>query len=205
MTENNTPLTAEQVLHDVGYDGFVRALFNRSGDPSKDLAHAVLGIVTEIYELRTATDRVNQVEEAGDLMFYRQALQQVVEDCEGRPSEEQILAHDRDGLALLEAQTGSSSDYVDHLCNILQDHAKRWVGYGKAPESLAGVLVVGAVAHHLTMRDHTLEREGEEVQLVNAKKLLKRYAGTTFNADKAINRDLAAERTVLEDAVRQPV
>lgn len=201
MIENKNPLTAEQVLEDIGYEGFVRALFNRSGDPSKDLAHAVLGIVTEIHELRKAVDRVNQIEEGGDLWFYLVALQQVIQDCDVPATEGQMVAADAAGQALREAQVGSSSAYVDHLCIILQDHAKRWVGYGKRPADLIEVLVVASVAVYLTLRDHDLELDASYLELVNVKKLLKRYEGVTFSAEKAVNRDLTAEREVLEDAV----
>jgi hypothetical protein len=48
-----TQKTAIEVLTEVGYEGFVKALFNRSGDLPKDFAHAVLGIVTECHEYLT--------------------------------------------------------------------------------------------------------------------------------------------------------
>lgn len=201
-----TPLTAEGVLADIGYDGFVRALFSRSGDLSKDFAHAALGMVTEIHELRCATDPVNLIEEASDLLFFMTALVQVVADLPDMNAEIEgwgCEKFDAEFSALLAAQIGTTDQYVDHLCNTLLDHAKRWVGYGKAPENLHGVMAVGGTLVQLALQSVNIDFEADEgiITLVNVKKLLQRYKGLTFNAQNAINRDTGAERVVLEAAL----
>jgi len=210
MTQELTkePMDAEvqNILDNEGYGGFVRGLFNRSGDLSKDFTHAVLGLTTECYELLKATDHVNGVEEGGDLMFYYVALDQVLQDCEwldgtvqeaeayrGHPSVEYSLGH-------------TAQETLDFALNQLQDIAKRWVGYGKQPEGTATDITLHAGAALRAAIQVSCLRFGSPDNLetvlirANIAKLLKRYKGKKFNAEHAVNRDVAAERVVLEDA-----
>lgn len=198
-------MTAHEVLTTVGYDGFVRSLFNRSGDPAKDFAHAVLGIVTEVYEMRAATDRVNQLEEAGDLDFYGHALKQVVGDYLGFDSEADYLGFDMDAMVNIERQLdaahiGTKQQYIDGLMNELLDTAKRWVGYGKAPADITRTLQQGFYVALETIADCGCRVSRREIEYANVGKLLERYNGMKFSAERAVNRDLAAERSVLEHA-----
>lgn len=192
-------MTADEVFNTVGYDGFVRSLFNRSGDPAKDFAHAVLGIVTEIYELRQAPDKVNAIEEGGDLTFYTQALGQVINDFTGKDHvtveeiDEYIERH-------MEAHVGTMSTYVDKLCNELLDSAKRWAGYGKVPPDLTGDLCKALFVVLTSLEDTNTTTNTTKLERVNVEKLLERYNGMQFTLDRAINRDLVAERAVLESA-----
>lgn len=207
MSDTQTParLTAQEVLATVGYDGFVRSLFNRSGDPAKDFAHAVLGIVTEVYEMRAATDRVNQLEEAGDLIFYGFALKQVVGDYLGCESEEAYYGFDMEAMEATERQLdaghiGTKQQYIDSLMNQMLDAAKRWVGYGKAPADITRTLQQGYYVVLETIGDCGSRVSKREMEISNVGKLLERYNGMTFSAERAVNRDLAAERSVLEHA-----
>lgn len=194
-------MTAHDVLTTVGYDGFVRSLFNRSGDPSKDFAHAVLGIVTEVYEIRSAKDSVNRLEEAGDLTFYSHALMQVVCDSLGITTEEWAKKDADPFLAEMGAiHFGSLRDNVDRLSNELLDIAKRWVGYGRAPTDMVRAAYIGVYVVACAIEDSGLKGGVEEAARVNVEKLLERYKGMTFSAEHAVNRDLAAERSVLEHA-----
>jgi hypothetical protein len=207
MSETQTPerLTAQDVLTKVGYDGFVRSLFNRSGDPAKDFAHAVLGIVTEVYEMRAALEPVNQLEEAGDLTFYGYALKQVVGDWLKHDDSTQDYGFDLHALAAAEvhisaAQVGTAQQYIDSLINEMLDTAKRWVGYGKPPADIVHTLAQGCYVALGTVEDCGMALDTGLMELANVKKLLERYNGMTFNAERAVNRDLAAERSVLEHA-----
>lgn len=201
-------MTAHEVLTTVGYDGFVRSLFNRSGDPAKDFAHAVLGIVTEVYEMRAATDRVNQLEEAGDLDFYWHALKQVVGDYLGFDSEIDYFGFDMGDMGAMidyervldKAHIGTKQQYIDGLMNELLDTAKRWVGYGKAPADITRTLQQGFYVALETVADCGCHVSNREVEYANVEKLLERYNGMKFSAERAVNRDLAAERSVLEHA-----
>lgn len=193
---NTKELTAEQVLFD-GYPKFVRALFNRSGDPSKDFTHAALGIVTEISELRQATDKVNRIEELGDLLFYVHALKQVVSDYVDQSQTGQVNEPTK---SVPHQAMPSNRVMVDTLCNELLDTAKRWVGYGKAPGHPYAESGRAHMILSLADEDYLGAADREKVALVNIKKLLERYKGMKFNAEHALNRNLNAERRVLENA-----
>ncbi len=189
--------TAEQVLATVKYSGFVRSLYNRSGDISKDFAHAVLGLVTETHEYLTATDKVNAIEEVGDLMFYLEALRQVLND-HSPINEDEVLEVYSQVLAELDGDINLTDMHTEWL-----DIAKRWIGYGKAPTmSTSRLLAEATVLMTITIPAGMLDDEYdlEDVTLVNVRKLLKRYNGMTFSADRAVNRDLLAERSALEGA-----
>lgn len=211
----NTNLDAEvrNILDTVGYEGFVRALFNRTGTPSVDFTHAVLGIATEVYELLSAKDAVNATEEAGDLAFYLQAMWIVLSDAyptlvEGveRSNEFDLIVEQVGDLHKEAIMSMSKPALLNHLLTELLDVAKRWVGYGKEyPHHpahlpvLAGIVV--GLAEHLCVASGSLEDDTERTIEVNVKKLLKRYQGMKFDATLAVNRDLAGERAVLDAAV----
>lgn len=206
MSENTTP--REDISNEVeailaepkGYDGFVRTLFNRSGDPSKDFAHAVLGLATEVDELMAATEAVNAVEELGDLAFYMQALSQVITDHAGVPEVNEDLVESLIKEHQLENRT--APDQLAHLRTELLDQAKRWIGYGRAPADLAKSLVMGALMCNAATRMCVAHSTPEGVVVrANVAKLLQRYQGVVFSADHAVNRDTDAERKVLEDHV----
>jgi len=189
--------TAEEVLATVKYSGFVRALYNRSGDISKDFAHAVLGLVTESHEYLTATDKVNAIEEVGDLAFYLEALNQVLND-HSPTNEDDVLKYYSEVLATLQGDVNLTAMHTEWL-----DLAKRWIGYGKAPTMSTSQLVAEATAMlTITIPVGLLDDEFDldEAILINVRKLLKRYNGMTFSAERAVNRDLPAERAVLEGA-----
>lgn len=197
-------ITADEVLSQPdGYDKFVRAMFNRSGDPAKDFAHAILGVVTEIHEMRNFEGEVNFLEEAGDLKFYTHALRQVCEDHEGYEFTEQALLL---GLGLVpDSFFVETAEQSPVLINELLDVAKRWVGYGKLSHSLTGVccaVVNLAAVEILAIAPHLEDDDGfaDRCERANVEKLLDRYNGMQFDAERAVNRDLDSERRVLESA-----
>jgi len=190
--------TAEEVLATVKYRGFVKSLYNRSGDISKDFAHAVLGLVTESHEYLTAADKVNAVEEVGDLMFYLEALRQVLDD-HSPTTEDDVLKHYNEVLSTLQGDVNLTAMHAEWL-----DLAKRWIGYGKAPTMSTSILLAEATAMlTITIPAGILNDDDYDLDdaiLINVRKLLKRYNGMTFSADRAVNRDLTAERAALEGA-----
>jgi len=190
-----TQQTAIEVLTTVGYEGFVKALYNRSGDLSKDFTHAVLGIITESHEYLTATDEVNAIEEAGDLVFYLTALKQVLDDIS--PIDGVVLGTTQgDVFARIDARDSPIMDiFVEWL-----DLAKRWVGYGKAPTMTTTKLLEEASSLvRLVVEQGAAANTSMHVVLkANVSKLLQRYNGMQFDAERAVARDLFAEREVLE-------
>lgn len=184
------------------YPAFVRKLFNRSGDPSKDFAHAILGIVTELHELANATDGFNALEEKGDLSFYLRALIHVVCDHTGKSSD-QILADADEDDAYAYNDGHTTPQIIAGASNFLLDQAKRWVGYNKEPENLAAVTVDAARLVHMAFEYFQwpeVPAPLEEILAANMRKLLKRYPDGEFSQLHALVRDLDGERKVLEDA-----
>ena len=194
----------------VSYPDFVRKLFNRSGDPSKDFTHAILGIKTEIFEYLHATDRINGVEELGDLAFYVEALRQVINDYLMEQRLDIIheldidaeLKTERAGLATYEPRTAKFEELSSRLNDLLDD-AKRWVGYNREPDSLPAVFLnargVAAFAQSLGILSDT-PTAPELIIAVNMAKLLKRYPGGDYDQFRALQRDLSGERETLETA-----
>lgn len=175
------------------YYDFVKKLFNRTGDLSKDFSHAILGIVTEVHELRTASDEVNAHEEQGDLGFFLVALGQVIEDVTGGTSHLDTLSQSS------EYDKGWENNGLDDITKSLLDDAKRWVGYGKQPADLSDTFFRAATAIALaeSLSPHTTRDIGK-LKAMNMAKLLKRYPGGEFDSFRAVVRDLEAERAVLE-------
>lgn len=186
------------------YPAFVRKLFNRSGDPSKDFAHAILGIVTEAHEYLTAEDMVNAFEEMGDLEFYLEALSQVIEDFRGHalPMQDIEVELEKD-MAIFDFSARPHALLQDTLVELL-DQAKRWVGYARDPKSLDATLVLAQYAARAARTLGLLGRveyDRAHTISVNMAKLLKRYPGGDFDQFRALQRDLGAERATLESAV----
>ena len=190
-----TPKTAIEVLTEVGYEGFVKSLFNRSGDLPKDFTHAILGLVTECHEYLTATDEVNAIEEAGDLAFYLTALKQVLDEMSPTDEDEYFKLLDAAVMRMTASETKIMDVYAEWL-----DLAKRWIGYGKAPTMSTTELLAEASAmmNLVIEQGKASDTEMHLILVVNVDKLLKRYNGMQFNAERAVNRDLPAERAVLE-------
>ncbi len=177
----------------VTYEDFVRKLFNWSGDPSKDFAHALLGVYTEMYEYATATDAVNALEEAGDIEFYAVAMAMCLSPLTGLTPTQMLDAPLDPNLF--------QADPAEQM-NQLFDASKRWIGYGKVPPNpLALFDIVLCMQSGLAEFGEFADGDNfsrDRRRSSNMAKLLKRYPGGDFDAFRALNRDLAEERRVLE-------
>lgn len=189
MSENTIP-----------YDSFVRKLFNKSTDPSKNFTHAILGIVTEIQEYRNATDEVNGLEELGDLSFYVEALRQTITDYLGTAVPGSAVDVEETVSAFCaEAHKTSIDAVISSVSTTLLDDAKRWVGYNKEPKSFSEVFNTAvALCAYANMTGPFPCSDSYRLQLSNVKKLLKRYPGGEFSQYHALVRDTEAERAVLQ-------
>lgn len=180
--------------HNQAHKDLVKRLFNRTGDISKDVAHAVLGVVTEVYELRHATDAVNALEELGDLLFFLQALTMVVSEhlnTEIAIEDSRLEQAYRD----IHTQYGEQDPTDQQLQLDLLNETKRWVGYGKEPKSLFELLVKATM---FSLKDADLVYYDIDSALeANIAKLNKRYPKGHFDAEDAVNRNLEQERAAL--------
>lgn len=181
------------------YAAFVAKLFNRTGDLSKDLCHAALGIVTEMRELNLAVnaqDDVNALEEAGDLTFFYHALCLVIHDLYPEP--------DGDAGAIAQAtyERGlqlTAQELIDQFSTEMLDTAKRWVGYGKQPTlaQATELLIKATLLFNIVLMASVPDIDGEDILRANMAKLLVRYPGGEFDAFRAVTRDTEAERAAL--------
>jgi NTP pyrophosphatase (non-canonical NTP hydrolase) len=99
---------------------------------------------------------------------------------------------DRNKMRLLHAAMG----LVDEA-NEFQVALKKHVFYGKEVDNTNLKEELGDLLWYLTIALDTLESSYEEVMQMNLEKLRKRY-GVKFSEEKAVNRDIAGEREVLE-------
>lgn len=186
------------------YPAFVRKLFNRSGDPAKDFAHAILGIAAEAHEYLIADERVNGVEEMGDLEFYFESTRQVIEDHLGRALQMSDIEAEVDKDMAIFLISARKRDLLQDTLVDLLDQAKRWVGYQREPANLAATLSLALYALRAARTLGVLcdeEYDRSHILSVNMAKLLKRYPGGDFDQFRALQRDLGAERATLESAV----
>lgn len=156
------------------------------GGMAVDLSHMVLGMNTEVVELKAAIrngDEVNILEEISDLMWYY---------CNYLTFR---------GIELPTASSYFITNYIDNLYDticLLQDLVKKNLAYGKdiplqeEAECLREILalVQGACKYYDLNLEEGLEK--------NITKLKKRFPDK-FDAELAINRDVVAERKILED------
>lgn len=199
-SQTGAQLRPEDVLRDVGYPGFVAGLFNRSGQQDKDFTHAILGVATEIQELLVAEDQVHGLEEQGDLRFYGQAVINLVEEFSGLEFDYEAADIAYAGL-IARGEVIGSEDLIDEVRTQLLNDCKRWIGYGRSPEDLqtCGAKAIGLV-QFVSAHARFSEPDADKVELVNVAKLLERYKGLKFSAERAVNRDVESERRVLETA-----
>lgn len=178
------------------YADFVRKLFNKSDDRSKNFTHAILGIATEIHEFLGATDEVNGIEELGDLEFYLEALAQVIWGTNNRTETSTV-----DALSEFSEQASKIGipAVISAVTNEMLDSAKRWVGYGKEPADLYAVYgACRALVAFVNCYGPYPCMDTDRIRKTNMAKLLKRYPGGEFDAFRAVTRDLDAERQALQ-------
>lgn len=189
--------SADDVLRDVGYAGFVAGLFNRSNHQAQDFTHAILGIATEASELLYATDAVNGLEETGDLAFYKQALINLVEEYTGEPFDRGLVDAAFDDLVVAGDEIGPQT-VLDFERTGMLDIAKRWIGYGKAPANITEAAVQALAYAEFAVSCAAHGAASDLAVRVNVEKLVGRYNGLKFSAERAVNRDVEAERRALE-------
>lgn len=172
----------------------VKRLFNRTGDISKDVTHAILGVVTEVHELKHATDEVNALEELGDLMFFLQALTMVVSEHLGTEIDIQDPRLEQAYRTIVEENAGQDPTEAQLRFDLLNE-TKRWVGYDREPSEFFHLLVKASM--YALQNPDFLEADLDAALAANIAKLEKRYPKGRFDAEDATNRNLEAERAAL--------
>lgn len=128
--------------------------------------HAVLGIVSENYELKTATDKLNLLEEAGDMFFFGCMLGLALEipvDLEKSPPRM------------------APAEYADRSAGEITDMVKAAIIYRKPLDKVALQELIwdlfGAVRTTLVANGYTVQNALDH----NREKLAKRYPNAKFS------------------------
>lgn len=190
----------------VSYGDFVRNLF-RPLPPSSMLAHAAMGVVTEVQEALDATTPENSLEEAGDIAFFCaafiQSLPHQVDDNLIDPAMRKVLLDYclKNGVAPTSFDDGDVFGFMQAVSVEMLDAAKRYLAYDKppTPESCTHLVgcaeMIGGLA--LTCSPDQGEADPQKVIDINVAKLRKRYKGG-FSTEAAVNRDVAGELDVIK-------
>lgn len=156
--------------------------------------HMVVGIVSELNELEDAIEKVDKVnigEEVADCFWYISNL------CDMRGI---LFSHLLQNEEIVAAEEVSDSTIISSLyyySSKLQDIFKKYLVYGKEPDATEVYDLCFFLANALNklMLNHELDLD--EYLDRNIKKLMKRFPDK-FSETAAVNRDLKAERAILE-------
>lgn len=154
----------------IPYSVFVSRLFIKPETVAGKLAHAAVGIVGELMELRGATDREEALEELGDLKFYVQAARNHLPDWPATSS----MYPATQFLAQLGAEVLA--------CELLDFAKKLWIYEKELTEPIAKAMLVdlAGISYALEIITSQLGFTDEQVELYNRKKLLTRYEGGVY-------------------------
>lgn len=165
------------------------------GSEKLNLAHMVLGLVSEQEEYLEASvkeDEVNQREELADMCWY------IANYCEMRGYKFHELLKQCQFFFEPNDEWIEQVSYMDVYVSKLADYVKKYVAYGKPiirakeKEALKGIL------YSLTLEECYFDFERDLRN--NIEKLKVRFP-EKFTQEKALNRDLETERKILEKDV----
>lgn len=163
------------------------------GDLKLNLSHMGLGIISELEEWLKAfveNDEVNMREEKADMCWY------IANYCNIRGFDlQEIVGDSVYGLSFelesWEEETSILNIFTSRLC----DYIKKYIAYNKPLDKDLEKKAIEAIMYSLTLDDDHFDFEVDLDK--NIKKLAKRYPDK-FTEYNAINRDLEAERKILE-------
>lgn len=163
--------------------------------------HAALGMASELSEIIEATDKVNLIEELGDLLWYTaiaaDSLGLKIEDMSAMIYAYHLSSPTKAPFGSMIKEVGEFVDLVKKELfygKKLEDDIKGQTLFSRYQNSIESILI------HL---HDILELHGSDISTameVNIKKLQKRYAGG-FTENKANNRDLVTEQLTMEAAL----
>lgn len=178
------------------------AIAGRAADPRIiRVLHGVIGLVTEVGELRVALeranlegwktspleaiDKVNAAEEIGDLFWYAAVLTKELGEYGTEYSLKNNIAFEH------------RVQILNEICDHILDHMKKVLFYGKPLDVEKVQNAVFAVVDHGEAMAVQLGTTPGEIRRKNIAKLAARY-GDKFTDYAAEHRDLDAERKILE-------
>lgn len=161
------------------------------GDEKLDLSHMILGIISEQEELLKALvdgDEVNQREELADICWY------LANYCTFRNYDFYKLVQQYQYGFELEEWEQEVCTFDVHSSK-LADYVKKYIAYGKPIDRKLEERALGGIIYSFQFEDCNFDF-AEDLDR-NIKKLQQRFP-EKFTTEKALNRDLFAERQILE-------
>jgi len=160
------------------YSNFVAGLFTKPDSIPERLAHAAVGIIGEVVELRHAGDRDEQLEELGDIRFYIQAAFNQFPDAEIT----------RIGGLAMKLPVGydlhhASERLLEEAGNFLDLSKKTWI-YGKPLEALHSTAMLVSLYQLRILLSTVANFYGftlKDLDRSNRVKLIKRYPGGSYS------------------------
>ncbi len=179
-------------MHLSEYQNRVKKFYNELGSPQLNLAHMAMGLSGEFDELKAAInnkDEVGVIEELGDWCWYGATAANIT------------------NIPLV-VQTDVGVYNWEHLVLVtskIVDMIKRFVAYGTPldPVKFQNLLQQGFEVI-INFYDNSVKPDFERILDRNIAKLDGRYNKGKFNKEQAVNRDLDAERKILESKDGNP-
>lgn len=186
MQENNISMDLKE------YQKNAKRTCASLGDYKLDLAHMVLGIVSEQEEYLKALvleDEVNQREELADICWY------VANYCELRGYSFYIILKASEDYFEPEEDWVKKTSYLDVYTSKLVDYVKKYIAYDKKIDNLKELEALGGILYSITLEECYFNFERDLA--LNIEKLKARFP-KKFTTEKALNRNLDKEREILE-------
>jgi len=161
------------------------------GSEKLDLAHMVLGIISEQEEFLKANinmDQINQKEELADICWY------IANYCTFRGFDFKKLIEDNQyGFEYYENEDQVCT--FDLFSSKLADYVKKYIAYNRPLDQNLELRALGGIIHSLTIEECNFNFNKDLEN--NIAKLKVRFPDK-FTEENALNRDLKAERIELE-------
>lgn len=168
------------------------------------MMHGVLGLASEIGEVQQVLDNenldsVNLLEEMGDVYWYMGVITDHLGFSPSSVFSDSVYPHQdslspKDRKEDLQSTIHSLSVEISNLVDLLK---KRLI-YGKEISANTVFTYLVAMDHNINYALSLYSMSGAEARVVNIAKLKKRYP-QKFTEEAALNRNLEAERAVLEN------
>ena len=162
------------------------------GDLKLNLSHMVLGIISELEEYNKAMvegDMVNAREELADMCWY------LANYCNFRGFDLEDIIGNPNSLSFDLEKWEENVPLFFTFSSRLSDYVKKYIAYNKPLDEKLEKKTIEAIAYSLTLDDNYFDFEVDLKK--NIDKLKQRYP-EKFTEENALNRDLKAERLILE-------
>lgn len=159
-----------------------------TGKQVENLLHGVVGVLTELEELLSWNDEINKKEEVADIFWYIALLDRELDLNLNISSKKSNLVQVKNETLIIQS--------FKHSC-LLLDILKKKIFYNKNIDINNFSNITKNLFETLCLFCDVNDIIIGDILETNIAKLKSRY-GEKFSSDKAIHRDLDAERTILE-------